>query len=208
MSIIAELVSSKDRRDEELNIALAKKIAAKNDAAAIKELVSNISNKNKEVQSDCIKVLYEAGYLKKELIAPYHEAFISLLNSRNNRIVWGAMTALGCIADIKADQISKHANEIMLATENGSVITQDWGIRVLAAVSTKTHSQTGNISTFLVNFLKRCPSKDVPRHAESILVAVNLGNRAAFLRVLKERLSELKPAQAKRIEKIIKTVQA
>ena len=69
MSIITELASAKERKDEEPNIALAKKIASGNDRTAIKELVSNLSNKNKEIQSDGIKVLYEAGYLKKDLIA-------------------------------------------------------------------------------------------------------------------------------------------
>ena len=208
MSILTELASANERKDEELNITLAKKIASKNDGAAIKELVLNLLNKNKEIQSDCIKVLYEAGYLKKDLIAPYYEVFMESLSSRNNRLVWGAMTALGCIADVKADQIGKRVNEVMRATENGSVITQDWGIRVLAIISAKTQVQSGKIYAFLVSFLKKCPAKDIPRHAESILIAVNPGNRGAFLRVLKDRHRELKPSQAKRVEKIMKTLPA
>ena len=208
MSILTELASANERKDEELNMTLAKKIASKNDGAAIKELVLNLLNKNKEIQSDCIKVLYEAGYLKKDLIAPYYEVFMESLSSRNNRLVWGAMTALGCIADVKADQIGKRVNEVMQATENGSVITQDWGIRVLATISAKNQTQSENIYSFLVSFLKKCPARDIPRHAESILIAVNPGNRGAFLRVLKDRHRELKPSQAKRVEKIMKTLPA
>ena len=118
------------------------------------------------------------------------------------------MTALGCIVDVKADQIGKRVNEVMNATENGSVITQDWGIRVLATISAKNQAQSEKIYAFMVGFLKKCPAKDVPRHAESILIAVNPGNRGAFLKVLKERHRELIPSQAKRVEKIIETLPA
>lgn len=206
MSIITQIASSNQRKDEELNIALAKKVAARNDAAAVKELVSNLTNKNKEIQSDCIKVLYEIGGLNKDLIAPYYAEFIKLLGNKNNRLVWGAMTALGSIVDIKADLIGKRVNEVIQATEKGSVITQDWGIRVLAAISMKNQAQSENIFAFLMNFLRDCPAKDVPRHAESILVAVNAGNREAFVRVLKERHRNLAPSQAKRAEKILKSL--
>jgi hypothetical protein len=62
-----------------------------------------------------------------ELIAPYIETFVSLLCSRSNRMVWGGMTALGAIADLRAAEIWKHIDVIIQATDQGSVITHDWG---------------------------------------------------------------------------------
>lgn len=61
MSIIDQLASSLGRRDEVPNQELAEKIAAAKDKKAVKDLVDNLANKNKDIQSDCIKVLYEIG---------------------------------------------------------------------------------------------------------------------------------------------------
>ena len=86
MSILNKLASALDRRDELPNEELAKQIADKNDNEAVKELVANLSNKRKDIQNDCIKVLYEIGERKPALIAAYAKEFIDLLASRNNRL--------------------------------------------------------------------------------------------------------------------------
>ncbi len=78
MSIINKLASSLGERGAESNIKLAKDIAATNDKNAIYELVENLNNKDKKIQSDCIKTLYEVSYIKPELIADYYKEFISL----------------------------------------------------------------------------------------------------------------------------------
>jgi hypothetical protein len=57
-------------------------------------------------------------------------------------------------------------------------------------------------------FLRNCRPKDLPRHAESIVVALNPANRAEFLTILEARKSGLKPAQAKRVEQISRKVKA
>jgi hypothetical protein len=69
MSIIEKLAYSHNRRDEIPNQNLAKELADKNDISSIKQLVENLNNKNKNIQSDCIKVLYEIASLKPELIS-------------------------------------------------------------------------------------------------------------------------------------------
>jgi len=97
MTVINKLACSLKRRDETPNVKLAKKIVGEKDKGAIKELVNNLSNKNKNIQSDCIKVLYETGKLKPELISSYAEQFINLLDSKNNRLQWGAMIAIDTI---------------------------------------------------------------------------------------------------------------
>lgn len=71
MSIINQLASALGRRDEVPNQELAKKIAETNDEAAVQELVENLQHKNKDIQNDCIKVLYEIGELKPGLISTY-----------------------------------------------------------------------------------------------------------------------------------------
>jgi hypothetical protein len=73
MTVINLLASTQGLKGNEANISLAKEISMSNNKAAAKELVDNLNNKNKNIQSDCIKTLYEIGYLKPELIADYYD---------------------------------------------------------------------------------------------------------------------------------------
>ena len=74
---------------------------------------------------------------------------------------------------------------------------------MLATLAVKDKAAAQRIFPFLTQFLEKCPAKDVPRHAESILPAINATNRDAVLAVLDARQSALKPAQAKRVTKLI-----
>jgi HEAT repeat protein len=208
MSVLSKLASALNRNDEVPNQILAQEIADAQDKAAVRELVANLSNPDKAIQSDCIKVLYEVGALQPDLIEDHVDAFVALLGSRNNRLVWGGMTALGAIAAQKAPDIWKHIDSIMKSTENGSAITQDWGVRILAAVSAANKNYEKRIFPFLMTFLKNCRPKDLPRHAESALIAVTNANRGEILALLESRKASLKPAQAKRVEQLIRKVKA
>jgi hypothetical protein len=206
MSVIDRLASALGRRDEEPNLLLARQIAEQEDREAVQELVDHLDSKDKEIQSDCIKVLYEIGALKPELISAYVDEFVALLHSRNNRLVWGSMTALGAIVPQTTDEIGKHLDAIIDATEQGSVITQDWGIRVLASVASADEAAYGRVFPFLMDFIRTCPPKDLPRHAESIQPAVHAADRQRFIELLKSRRPELKSAQAKRLDSILKKI--
>ncbi len=78
---------------------------------------------------------------------------------------------------------------------------------MLATLCAKDHAPTAQILPFLIRFLQNCPAKNVPRHAESILPALNVANRTALLAVLPERMPALKPAQAKRVSKLINQIE-
>ena len=98
MSVIDKLASSLGRRDEVPNQELAKEIVLSQDVEAVKVLVENLSNK-KAIQNDCVKVLYEIGERAPKLISKHIDEFIAHLTSKNNRLQWGAMTALGTITN-------------------------------------------------------------------------------------------------------------
>ena len=89
MSVIEKLATSLNRRDEVPNQELAKNIVSKNDRKAVEELVRNLSNKDSSIQGDCIKILYEIGESRPEMISSYAKEFISLLDNKNNRLAWG-----------------------------------------------------------------------------------------------------------------------
>lgn len=97
MTLTDELATSLNRRGESSNQELAKQIASSNDKKAAKELFENLHSKDKGIQSDCIKVIYETGLLKPTLVAGFANELVSLLDSKNNRLQWGAITALDAI---------------------------------------------------------------------------------------------------------------
>jgi hypothetical protein len=198
------LASALQRNDEAPNEALAQRIVEAGDAAAVAELVANLQNADPAIQSDCIKVLYEVGGRRPDLIAVHALAFVNLLRSRQNRLVWGGMTALGAIAAQSADDLWTHVEVIRHATEKGSAITQDWGVRVLATISAHKATYEAQVLPFLKAFLENCPPKDLPRHAESVLIAANVGNREALAALLTARVPSLKAAGAKRVQAVIR----
>jgi hypothetical protein len=100
ISVLNRIASYQDRRDEAPNQELARDLAANEDQAGIREIAENLWRQEPNIRSDCLKVLYEIGYLKPEVVAPYAGDFLKLLRSRNNRLVWGAMIALSTVAGL------------------------------------------------------------------------------------------------------------
>src|SRR5688500_980130 len=92
------LATSLGKNDEAPNIALATKIVKSSDDHAVKELIALLDDKKTAVRSDVIKVLYEIAERKVELILPYTKNILALLDHKDNRMKWGAMSALSAIS--------------------------------------------------------------------------------------------------------------
>ena len=156
---------------------LARELARTRSLADIREIAENLWNKEPNIQSDCLKVLYELGYLAPELIADYVDDFLKLLKHRNNRMVWGGMIALSTIAGLQADKIFPHVDEIRKTMEAGSVITNDAGIKTLTAVAARKDEYRARKSVpYLLERLSNSRPVDAPRYAE-IILAVNRRGR-------------------------------
>ncbi len=203
--IIEKLATSLGRKDDVPNQELAKEIALKNDKEAVTELVEILKeSKDRKIQSDCIKTLYEIGYIKPELIAGYSVFFIELLKNKNNRLVWGAMIALRTISEIKPKEIFESLTVILEVTERGSVISNDNGIGILVNLA-KKQELYNDIFPLLMEQLKKCPSKQLPMYAERALPVVQETEKNEFIALLTDRIGELKrESQVKRIERVIK----
>jgi len=207
MSVINRLASALGRRDDVPNQELAKELAATKAADDIRELVVNLHNRDRNIQSDCIKVLYEIGHIAPELIAEYAEEFLALLRSKNNRLVWGGMSALATTAEIAAPILYEHREEIKMAIKKGSVITVDRGIKALSLVASQRKAYRNELFPYLLNHLRTCRPKDVPQRAEAILVAVDSENKAEFMAVIGVRMADMRPAQAKRLKRVMVTAE-
>jgi len=206
MTIVPKLASKLQRRDEEPNIDLAQELVKDHNLEGIKEVIQNLSNKDKGIQQDCIKVAYEIGEAKPELISEFALTFINLLKSRNNRLVWGAMTVLSTIATVSSTILMEHLETIFSTMKTGSVITVDKGVLTLAKLASVSKEINERIFPFLLHHLETCRFKELPQHAESALIAANNDNKEAFLTVLKRRENELTAPQLKRIKKIYKVL--
>ena len=204
MSVIEKIAFYRGIRDEVPNQELARELAEAGNADGVKEIAGHLWDKNANVRSDCLKVLYETGYLAPALIAPYAEDFLKLLTNRQNRLVWGAMIALSCEATLQADKLFESRDLICKTIDQGSVITQDGGVKTLALVASVDKKYQEALTPYLMGFLRKCRQSDVPRHAEFIEVCVDESNKAEFTAILNHRLAEASPAQAARIKKILK----
>lgn len=204
MSVLNQIAYLQDRRDEVPNQELARRLVETQDQAGVQEIAANLWHENPNVQSDCVKVLYEVGYPDPSLIVPYAGDFLKLLRSRHNRLVWGAMLALSTIADLAADTIDPQRAAIQKAMEQGSVITVDAGVATLAKLASTSAQRRQEIFPYLLEHLRTCRPKDVPQHAEKTVIAVDASNRDEFIRTLEARLPHMSASQAGRIKRVIK----
>ena len=204
MSVIDKLACSLGRRDEVPNQELARELAAKKDKKGIREIAGHLWDRDVNVANDCIKVLYEIGYINPSLVSPYAGDFIKLLKSRQNRLVWGGMLALGTVASLRPDDVFEHLEEVRKAMDSGSVITKDNGVKVLADTAAANKKYNETIFPYLLKHLSGCRPKEVPQHSEKTLPAVNTSNKADFIKVLEKRMEDLSGSGLARVKKVIK----
>ena len=203
ISVIDKLTSSLNRRDEAPNQKLAKEIVLSKNKKAVKELVDNLSNK-KAIQNDCIKVLYEIGEQEPKLIADYIDEFIAHLDSKNNRLQWGAMTALGTITNERPKEIYAVLTTIVSVADKGSVITKDHAVNILIKLCA-IEKYSDNAFALLIEQLLKSPTNQLPMYAERALPIVNDKNKDLFVKTLTTRLDDIeKETKRKRVEKVIK----
>lgn len=204
MNTIEKLASSLNRRDEIPNLELAKEITAQKDKSAIQELIANLRSKSKDIQNDCIKVLYEIGAISPSLIAAHYKEFLALLNHKNNRLQWGAMTALSSITLENPKAIYAELPKIIEAAHKGSVITRDYAVNILISLCS-LKQYTNDAFALLNEQLLTSPANQLPMYAEKMIPVINDKNKTQFIHTLLLRINDIdKETKRKRIEKVIR----
>ena len=207
MTVINQLSSSLGQKGNDANIALAKGIAKTVDNNAIQELVKNLKNKDKKIQADCIKTLYETAYIKPDLIANYYVEFLELLSSKNNRLVWGGMIALAIISDLKSKELFESIELISNTVNNGSVITVDAGVEIYTKLNKYSEFQD-KVENLLTDQLWKCPVKQLPKYMEKSTISINEKNKEIYQKIINERKTECeKESQIKRLDKVLKLIE-
>ncbi len=205
MSVIPLLASQLNRNDEVPNTELAERITASADIHAVAELAESLKGKNKAIRNDAIKVLYEIGERKPELIVSHLTDFLALLDHKDNRLQWGAMAALDSLSAAYPDRLYTHLDTILAASDRGSVITKDHALNILISLS----SNYPEAVDLLAGQLQSALPNQLPMYAERALPVMTKGNRPHFTAVLSSRLDDIeKESKRKRVEKVIKRLTA
>lgn len=206
-SIVDQLAHSLGRRDEQPNIDLAMKIARSGDVASVKELIGLMSQKKTAWAHDAIKVLYETGERKPELITAYLQDFVKALQHKDNRMKWGAMCALSAISKASPGLLAKHLVTIVEAMDTGSVITRDHGIYILADLARvkKYHKDAVEL---LLEQMEKAPVNQFPMYAEKTAEVISKPFIPKLISILRKRTDVMEiPSKAKRIEKVMQFLQ-
>lgn len=201
MSVLGRLASALGRNDERPNIELAEALAASADAAAAAELVAALAGPI-AVASDAIKVLYELGERRPELVAPYAEEFIALLASKNNRMVWGALAAIATVAALRADSVLAALDAILAAADASTVIAKDKANAMLVNLAKAGHA--AQVLPILLSRLGDAAPNQFPTYAEQIAAVVDAGHKPKLIEILEARLPGVEGrAKRARVEKLL-----
>ena len=202
MSVLDQLAAALGRNDEQPNVDLAERLAANPDKAAIAELVATLTTGPTVVANDAIKVLYELGERRPELVADHADAFFATLTSKNNRLVWGGMSALDTIAAISGSALAKRQPEILAAAEKGSVIAKDKAVSILAKLVAAGHAKA---LPALLAMIETAAVNQLPMYAEMAAPAIDRSHQAAFVAIITKRLATIdQPAKRARLEKLLR----
>lgn len=202
MTVFDRLASAMDRRDEAPNVALAEDIVARTDNEAVTELAEAVRSGPARQANDALKVLYEVGARKPEMIGRECPVFIEALKSSNNRQVWGAMTALDAVAEQRADTLVAELPAIIAAADRGSVIAKDHCNSILVKLARAGYG--AKAVPLLVDRLKDAAPNQFPTYAEQMAPVITPEARPGFLAVLKDRLSSIgQDSKRKRVEKLL-----
>jgi len=205
MSILNQLSSAQGRKDEVPNQELAAKIVAAANKEAVKELIENLNNKNKDIQNDCIKTLYEVAEKRPDLVSVYASDFIKLLDSKNSRMVWGTMTAISTITLEQPELVFNALPKIInMADTSGSVIARDHAMYILSRLATiKKYYEDCLI--LIIEQLIKAPVNQFPMYTEITAPVIKDLDKPAYLKILADRLDDIdQESKRKRIEKVLK----
>lgn len=202
MTVLDRLAGALDRRDEQPNVALAEDIVARDDKAAIVELAEAVRSGSARQANDALKVLYEVGARRPDLVGGQCPVFIEALKSSNNRQVWGAMTALDAVAEQRAETLVAELPAIIAAADRGSVIAKDHCNSILVKLARAGYGDKA--VPLLVERLKSAAPNQFPTYAEEMAPVITPEAKPGFLAVLKGRLDGMVQAsKRKRVQKLL-----
>lgn len=206
MGIRDQLAYAFERNDEQPNIALAESLAKSANKADIAELAEITSNGNKAECHDAVKALYELAERRPELVAPHIHAVLKLLTSKDNRMIWGAMSALAALAELLPATMIEHLSPILDAADKGSVIAKD-KVMVLLATLNAIDKYRDQVTPVIMARLTHSAVNQVPMYAELAAPTIAPNDKAKFIELVQtwhDAIPQL--PKKKRLEKVLRSL--
>ena len=205
MGVRDRLAGALGRNDERPNVALAEQLAAAEDRDGIAELAAALGDPDVAVRNDAIKVLYEIGDRRPDLVAPHLQAFFGLLGANNNRSVWGALSAVETVTQLAPDAVAAQLDAVLAAADRSSVIAKD---KLMAILSKLAQAGQGSARSILLDRLARSAVNQLPMYAELAAQAVGLREAPRLRSIILSRLEGIEqPAKRRRLERVLKRLE-
>ncbi len=201
------LATTLGRRDEVPNQQLAERIIKDGKIDLLADVAKLLQHPKKEIQFDAIKTMYEVATQQPDWVAPYVDTFIQLLESKHNRMVWGAMTALSAIATNCTGKLFEHILLIVDKADSGSVITRDHAVNILIELA--RHTEYNEIAApLLLEQILKSPENQFPTYAEKSIPLFDGEHKQSLLHVLTLRKQEMvTPSKIKRVTALIQKLE-
>lgn len=192
---------SQSSRSDKPNRRLALKIVESNDVQSVKELIALIKSNQKEIQNDCIKVIYKIGILNPHLIKPYFSDLMEALTSKNIKLQDGAMLAIKTISDHQIDNIYKNLIVLEDIATHGLLRTKKTFIRILAKLLDHS-SYYPKAYSQLITQLIVCFPKELSKYTKLVIRKIKPADIPLLKKTILSRIDEINKTHKR--EKLIK----
>jgi hypothetical protein len=126
-----------------------------------------------------------------------------LTQSKNARLVWGALTALDYAAHHAPDAVWPLRDSLERGLDNGSVISRDHAVRALSALARSSPARAKAVAPLLSAALAAGRPKDLARLAGDVLPALPAKARADAVKALTKRLASVAPSSRRKLEALL-----
>ncbi|MCB9992373.1 MAG: hypothetical protein H6873_01815 [Hyphomicrobiaceae bacterium] len=198
------LASALGRRDEKPNIALAERLAATGTPADAAALMNLLRSGSKAERHDAIKVAYEWAERDPRLLAPHFDVALGLLQTKDNRMIWGLMALLNHLTPVVPEQAEAALDRILAAADASSVIAKDNAMAILARLVARPDFAEIVIPVALQR-LKYAAVNQTPMYAEMLGPTMPAHAWPHFAAIVEARLAEIgQPAKKKRLSAVLR----
>lgn len=171
----------------------------------VKQSIQTIKAGNKSERRDAFKAIVEFAEKQPQSVLPEIDFFIDLLSAKENRVQWESMQVITILAPHCKDLLFQKLDLLALVAENGSVITRDHYVKILAILSSENAYKATTIPLLIDEVLKS-PINQLCIYAEATLSVKDKENKPYLKNAVMQRIEDTAdlPAKRKRLEKVLK----
>jgi len=197
MSIIEQLSSSLNRRDQGPNKALAKRLMTEKNEAKIAELIQIIKDPpNQKILFDALKVSDLIAEKDPTIQVNVFDLIAMHVKSKSNKVSWMAMSVLSQICGLHQKKTFQLLPILLHIMDHGGVIQRDKGVVILLALY---KNYTDEVASLLLDQILSCPPNQVGQYSEKWMVIISETDQPRLISVLEQRLADFDhPSHIKR----------